>query len=98
MAKIGEQISPTLELIEMHLWSWEVQDGNGKPDYTKGGFRAAVKIFISAIMDKIWELQEDEKISMDDRERMVQKCGEDLQKLIKTYTDIDTKDLYKEGL
>ena len=31
----------------------------------------------------------------EDRENMATKCGEDLRKFIKTYTDIDTFDLYK---
>jgi len=30
-----------------------------------------------------------------DREKMVQKLGEDVRQLVKTYTDIDTHDLYK---
>ena len=51
---------------------------------------------MSVLMDKIWELQQSEKIDMKDRENMVQKAGEDVRALIKTYTNIDCHDLYKK--
>ena len=91
---IGEKISPILEEIELALWEFEASIGD-KPNYSEGGFRAAIKIFMSAMMDKIWELQSDENMSMEDRVNMVQKCGEDVRKIVKTYSNIDTHDLYK---
>lgn len=90
---IGHDISLILEEIEDTLWKFDLT--GQKPDYTKDGFRAAIKIFMSVLMDKIWELQQDEKIDMEDRINMVQKAGEDVRQLVKTYTDIDTHDLYK---
>ena len=93
---IGEKISPILAEIEDTLWEFEANAGI-KPSYTEEGFRAAIKIFMSVMMDKIWELQEDEKISMEDRMKMVEKCGQDVRNIVKTYTDIDTHDLYKNG-
>lgn len=92
---IGKKISKHLIDIEDMLWKFEMNQG-GKPEYTKDGFRAATKIFMSVLMDKIWELQDGEKIDMEDRMKMVGKAGEDLRKLIKTYTDIDTYDFYKD--
>lgn len=92
---IGEKISPALEEIELLLCEFESNIGD-KPNYSNGGFRAAIKIFMSAMMDKIWELQSDENMSMEDRINMVQKCGEDIRRIIKVYTDVDTQDLYKD--
>jgi hypothetical protein len=43
----------------------------------------------------MWELQENESLSIEDRCNMANKVGEDIRKLVKTYTDIDTHDLYK---
>lgn len=91
---IGEKISPILCEIEDTLWEFEANKGV-KPDYTIDGFRAATKIFMSVLMDKIWELQSDEKISMQDRINMVEKAGKDVRNLVKTYTDIDTHNFYK---
>ena len=92
---IGQKISPILTEIEETLWEFEMNVGQ-KPGYTLDGFRSATKIFMSVLMDKIWELQTDEKIDIKDREKMVEKAGHDVRKLIKTYTDIDTHDLYKK--
>ena len=92
---IGKRISPVLESIEDALWEWE-SGANGRPEYTDEGFRSAVKIFISVMMDRIWELQEDESLEMDDRVAMVEKCGNDVRNLIKTYTNIDTFNFYKD--
>ncbi len=91
---IGEQLSKILTEIEAALFEYEVNVGN-KPNYTIDGFRAATKIFMSAMMDKIYELQEGEKMGLDDKCNMAQKCGEDLRKLVKTYTNIDTHELYR---
>jgi hypothetical protein len=90
---IGEKISPILAEIENTLWEFEYHQGT-KPGYTIEGFRAAIKIFMSVMMDKIWELQQDEKISMDDRIKMVEKCGYDVRDIVRIYTGIDTYELY----
>ncbi len=95
METIGQRISPILEEIENTLWEFEANRGL-KPEYSTEGFRAAIKIFMSVMMDKIWELQQDEDIGLEDRLNMVQKCGEDVRALIKTYTDIDCHELYKK--
>jgi hypothetical protein len=50
---------------------------------------------MSAMMDKIWELQSKEEIDMNTRGEMAKKCGEDIRRIVKVYTDIDTYDLYK---
>ena len=91
---IGNRISPILEEIENTLWEFEAHVGT-KPNYTDGGFRAGIKIFMSVLMDKIWELQELEKTLMEDRANMVEKVGKDVRALVKTYTDIDSHSLYK---
>jgi len=90
---IGKKLTPVLKEIEKTLWEWEV-DNTTKPDYTTDGFRACTKIFMSALMDKIWELQESENINFDNRIEMVKKAGNDVRNLIKIYTDIDCHKLY----
>lgn len=94
MESIGEKINPILNEMESCLWEFEATQGT-KPNYPIESLRSASKILMSVVMDKICELQEDEKITFEDRCNMVTKCGEDFRKLIKTYTGIDTHDLYK---
>ena len=89
---IGKRISPILEEIENTLWEFEVR--GMKPEYTKEGFRAGIKIFASVLVDKIWELQQGENIERQDRLNMVQKVGEEIRQLVKTYTGIDSHELY----
>lgn len=91
---IGKKLSPVLVEIEDTLWEFEANSGT-KPEYTIDGFRSAIKIFMSVLMDKVWELQNNEKIPMEQRIEMVTKLGNDVRELVKTYTDIDTVDLYK---
>lgn len=91
---IGQKLSPILVEIEDTLLEFEAFNGE-KPNYTIEGFRAGVKIFMSILIDKIWELQESENIDMEDRINMANKVGEEIRKLIKTYTNIDCHELYK---
>lgn len=91
---IGKRISPALSEIEYTLWEFEAAD-QGPPQFTDDGFRAALKIMMAALMDKMWTLQKSEGIPIEDRARMAQKAGEDMRQLVKTYTDIDAHDLYK---
>ena len=91
---IGEKLSPILEEMEATLFEYEEKD-LGQPLYTDEGFRAAVKIFMSAFMDKVWDKQQLESMSVDDRLEMVEDAGHDIKRLIEIYTGIDTHTLYK---
>lgn len=94
METIGEKLSPVLNEIEQTLWEHEAW-GGGQPHYTEEGFRAAVKIFMSALMDKMYILQQKEGFIVNDMEVMATSLGNQVRLLIKTYCDIDTHDLYK---
>lgn len=92
---IGKQLSPILEEIEQTLWEFDLYKGI-KPDYNDKALPAAAKIFTSVLLDKMWELQQDESISMQDRMNMATKAGEDIRKIIKIYTGIDSHQFYKK--
>lgn len=94
METIGEKLSPVLNEIEQTLWEYEAW-GGGQPHYTDEGFRAAVKIFMSVLMDKMYILQEKEGFVIDDMEVMATSLGSQVRSLVKTYCDIDTHDLYR---
>jgi hypothetical protein len=92
---IGEFIAPVLESMEDALWSYENYSPNTPYGFSHESFRAAVKIFMAAMMDRIWALQEEEGMALEDRMAMVEKCGKDVSALVKTFTNIDTKKLYE---
>ena len=91
---IGEKLSPILEEIEATLLEYEEQE-LGQPLYTEAGFRAAVKIFMSVVMDSLWNMQELADMTLDERLDMAEEAGLDIKKLIMKYTGIDTHKLYK---
>ena len=91
---IGKKLSPILSEIESALIEYELNI-NRPPEYTDEGFRASVKIFLSAMLDKMWKLQEDEGIDIDTRADMAEKLGNELRNIVRIYTNIDTHNLYK---
>lgn len=90
---IGKELSPILQELEDALWFHEANNGD-KPCYSNEGFRASCKIFISAVMDKMWDLQEKEGLDIEIRQEMAANCGKEIKKLIQVYTDIDTFELW----
>lgn len=95
--QIGRAISPILYEIECAIWEYEAADG-GKPQYGDVGFRAAIKIFMSALMDKMWEVQEYDKMCIEDRIKMAESAGNEVSVIVKKYTGIDSRSLYDDGL
>jgi len=91
---IGRKLSLVLVEIESALIEHEAYKAE-KPEYTMEAFRAATRIFMSALLDKSFELQMSEKFDQNDAGNMANKLGEDLRKLIKTYTNIDTYKFYE---
>lgn len=61
-----------------------------KPNYTNRHFLNTLIVFKSALIDKIFDVQEYDDMGFEDRVKMVEKAGEELHKLIFTYTNLDT--------
>ena len=91
---IGKKLSPILSEIESTLMEFEINVAK-PPQYTDEGFRASVRIFLSAMLDKMWKLQEDEGIDINTRANMAEKLGNELRNIVRVYTNIDTHSLYK---
>jgi hypothetical protein len=92
---IGKKLSPVLEEIELTLLEYEANIGI-QPEFTDEGFRAGIKIFSSVMLDRIWNLQESEDLSIDDRIKMAESFGNKIKEIVKTYTNIDTRQLYNK--
>jgi len=91
---IGKKLSPILSEIESALMEFEINVAK-PPEYTDEGFRASIRIFLSAMLDKMWKLQEDEGIDIDTRANMAEKLGSEIRNIVRVYTNIETHDLYK---
>jgi hypothetical protein len=92
---IGESIKPLLLIIENAIWNFEA-DKEELPKFDDDAFRATIKIFATALIERIWKLQEDEHMFLDDRVQMALSAAKEIQKIVKVYANIDTKELYKE--
>ena len=93
---IGEKLSPVLVEIENTLWDFECDYPEIKPEYTTDGFRAACKIFMSAMTDKMFENMQVKRYTQEEAEIEAQQLGEELRQLILHHTGIDTFDLFSE--
>ncbi len=94
---IGKQISPILLEIEAAIIEFDCER-NIKPCYTEDALRAAGKILISVVMDKMWDMQEEDEMKIAYRMEMAQKCGEEIRQIFKTYCNVDPHDFYKETI
>lgn len=90
---IGEKLSPVLYDIETLIIEHEAYAGT-PCEFTDEGFRAALKIFMAAMLDRLWSLQESENISQELRCEMSREMGIKLKDFVRIYTGIDTTKLY----
>ena len=91
---LGQNLSQILKEISDTIWEFDFREV-GPPMYQDEAVEAACKIFMSVMTDKMWSLQKYENVPMDIRGDMAHKLGSELRRLVKTYTNIDTHDLYK---
>lgn len=67
----------------------EAKRNENKPNYSNRDFMNAVIIFQTALMDKMWDMQDRDNMSTYDRIMMAESCGRKLRNLIHTYTGLD---------
>jgi hypothetical protein len=81
-----------LEIIANDLLTQNVgaEGGDNKPNYSNREFMSAVIIFQTALMDKMYDNQDYDKMDIENRSNMAIKCGLELRQLIHTYTSLDT--------
>ena len=68
----------------------ELKKGAEKPNYSNRDFMITSLIFQTALMDKMYNNQDYDKMDLENRSKMATKCRLDLRKLIHTYTGLDT--------
>jgi hypothetical protein len=68
----------------------EAKGNENKPNYSNRDFINATIIFQTALMDKMYDNQDYDGMSIENRMKMAESCGLALRKLIHTYTGLDT--------
>jgi len=86
-------------LIEIETGLWEhhqrVEEGIAEPySYNRDHFKAALKIFLEAILWMDWGKMEVKDI--DEKVEAAEKLGEQLIKLVLEFTGLDTRELYQQ--
>ena len=79
-----------LEIIANDLLNQNAEGKGHKPNYSNRDFINTTIIFQTALMDKMFDSQDYDKMNIEDRVKMAQSCGLALRKLIHTYTGLDT--------
>ena len=91
---LGQKLSPILVKIEEAMW--EKEANNPEPlVFTEEGRRAAVKIFSTVLLDMLWEYQNKTHVPQEKRGQQAEEVGSGISLLVKQYTGVDTKTLYK---
>ena len=70
-----------------------LEQNGEKPNFTNRDFLNAVIIFQTALMDKLFDNQNYDKMGIENRMKMAEACGNDLRKFIHTYTNLDTHNI-----
>ena len=68
----------------------DAKGNENKPNYSKRDFMNDTIIFQTALMDKMYDNQDYDKMNIEDRMKMAESCGFALRNLIHTYTGLDT--------
>lgn len=90
---IINKLSETLELIETIL----LLNSEVKPCFPDTALRTATYIFMSVMLDKMYDLQRKENLDLTDKENMTEVLGNEIRRLIKTFTNIDSHEFYIEN-
>lgn len=78
------------DLLEQNA---EAIGGEAKPNYSNRDFMNTIIIFHNALIDKMYDNQDRDGMDIEDRLKMAESCGEQLRKIIHTYTGLDTHDI-----
>lgn len=94
---LGKKLTPIIEEIEFAIIEFD-SELNTKPKWGDTALRSSAKIFISVLMDKMWDMMESENIPQDTRVQMSEQCGKEVRKIIKTFCNVDSFEFYNETI
>ena len=89
---IGEKIGDAATFLSAALEEYN-DTHETPPGFTDDGLFAIIDLFVSALMDRVWRLQEAENMDYADRMAMVESLGKEVRRIAKVYANIDTNEL-----
>lgn len=85
---LGQALEPVYKELNDTLWDFEATTEE-PPGFSEQGFRYAVKIFTSALLEKVWQHQTKLDVPLNKRCVDVEKLGNAIRDLILDNTGID---------
>jgi len=83
------------EPILKEIASGLLENAETKPNFSNNALLDALLIFQTVFMDKLYDCQDYDGMSQKHRENMAMVAGNELRKLIHTFTGLDTHELVK---
>lgn len=84
---MGELTSPMIDSVADVIMEYE-QTYSEPPNYEEQTLHSATRIFMSCIMDRMWGMQENEGMDMEDRKNMAISCGKEVAMILKKYAGL----------
>lgn len=88
----GEKASPIIESLAEAVMEHNYHFHGEQPKYSLKAFVGIQEIFIDALLDKMWDRQEELGLDMKQREKLAKQAGNALRTLVMRYTAIDPGD------
>jgi len=92
---LGQEITKSLVNLETILWTMDANHPNTRHEFPIEAVRAASKILMSVLMDRMYTHQEKGNTRFNKKIQAVQYFANELRSIMKQATGIDTHDLYK---
>jgi hypothetical protein len=93
----GQLLSPTLKNISDTI-NWRKRVNPDRiPEYSDVDILYAANIFADVILDRMFELQMSEMHTVSDACKQAEFVGNEIRKLIKIHTNLDTHELIKKS-
>jgi hypothetical protein len=92
-SKFGESLSKILVEIEHAIIEFDCFS-NRKPNYSKNALKAALKIFMSVSMDRLFENQLQDKITISQASEQAYNFGIEMRGIIQKYLKVDPFHFY----
>lgn len=86
-------VKESLDVCTDTLANISILDPTVRIKYSEQDLFNATYILKNILLSKMWELQQEENMALEHRLDMAAKLVEDMRKLIKTYTNIDTHEI-----
>ena len=87
-----KKLEPILAKLEMSIAEFNVI--GEKPNWSNEAFMAQITLFMSGLVDKMYDKEIKDNTDFEQRCKKVTKMGEELREFILQYTDLDTHKIY----